>query len=132
MSAMSNYVSMREAEEIFGVSNFTIWQMVRDGRRPAYQSETDRRKKLIRRTGLEELKQPKLIRLETDRKKSRGVLHHAAAGERLTLVGSERRTQCSTEDEVQGEDRRRLDAAETARRWAFREQTAHELPTECN
>ncbi len=43
MSAMSNYVSMREAEEILGVSNFTIWQMVRDGRRPAYQSETDRR-----------------------------------------------------------------------------------------
>lgn len=74
MSAMSNYVSMREAEEILGVSNFTIWQMVRDGRRPAYQSETDRRKKLIRRTGLEELKQPKLIRLETDRKKSRGVM----------------------------------------------------------
>ncbi len=58
---VSDYVSMREAQEILGVSNFTIWQMVKDGRLPAYQSETDRRKKLIRRADLDALREPRPI-----------------------------------------------------------------------
>ena len=53
------YVTMREAQEILGVSNFTIWQMVRDGRLPAYRSEVDRRKKLIRRADLDALRPPR-------------------------------------------------------------------------
>ena len=55
------YVTMREAQEILGVSNFTIWQMVRDGRLPAYRSETDRRKKLVRRADIDALRAPKPI-----------------------------------------------------------------------
>lgn len=49
------YVSMREAQEILGISNYTIWKMVRDGRLTAYQSNVDRRRKLIKRADLDAL-----------------------------------------------------------------------------
>lgn len=68
------FVSMREAQEILGVSNFTVWQMVKDGRLPTFRSELDRRKKLIRRSDLEALRAPKPTSLgeqvEDERKKS--------------------------------------------------------------
>ena len=53
------FVTMREAQEILGVSNFTVWQMVRDGRLQAFRSGVDRRKKLIRRADLDALMAPK-------------------------------------------------------------------------
>ena len=53
------FVTMREAQDILGVSNFTVWQMVKDGRLRAFRSEVDRRKKLIRRADLEALMAPK-------------------------------------------------------------------------
>ena len=62
------FVTMREAREILGVSNFTIWQMVKDGRLTAYQSGTDRRKKLIRRADLDALLQPRPIPREDPKK----------------------------------------------------------------
>jgi excisionase family DNA binding protein len=55
------FVTMREAQEILGVSNFTMWRMVRDGELTAYQSATDKRKKLIRRADLEALLRPQPI-----------------------------------------------------------------------
>ena len=61
-----DYVTMREAQEILGVSNFTVWQMVKDGRLTAYRSETDRRKKLIRRADLSALQQPQVMGEATD------------------------------------------------------------------
>jgi len=56
-----DYVTMREAQEILGVSNFTVWQMVKTGRLTAYRSGTDRRKKLVRRADLTALQQPQPI-----------------------------------------------------------------------
>jgi excisionase family DNA binding protein len=68
------FVTMREAQEILGVSNFTIWQMVKDGRLPTFRSEVDRRKKLIRRSDLDAMLAPKPIdlteRVEDRAKKS--------------------------------------------------------------
>ena len=55
------FVTMHEAQEILGVSSFTIWQMAKDGRLPAFRSEIDRRKKLIRRSDLEALRSPKPV-----------------------------------------------------------------------
>jgi len=55
------YVTMREAQEILGVSNFTMWQLVKRGEIAAYQSGTDKRKKLVRRADLEALRTPKPI-----------------------------------------------------------------------
>ncbi len=62
------FVSMREAQEILGVSNFTMWRMVRDGELVAYQSRTDRRKKLVRRSDLEALRQPEPIQQDNAKK----------------------------------------------------------------
>ena len=55
------YVTMREAQEILGVSNFTVWQMVKDGRLTAFRSDVDRRKKLVRRRDLDALLAPKPV-----------------------------------------------------------------------
>jgi excisionase family DNA binding protein len=55
------FVTMREAQEILDVSNYTMWKMVKDGRVEAFQSGVDRRRKLIRRSDLEALKQPRPI-----------------------------------------------------------------------
>lgn len=50
---------MHEAQDILGVSKFTMWRLVKDGKLTAYQSEVDRREKLIRRADLAALRQPK-------------------------------------------------------------------------
>ena len=55
------YVTMREAQEILKVSNYTMWKMVKDGRIKAYQSEVDRRRKLIRRSDLDTIMQAQPI-----------------------------------------------------------------------
>lgn len=54
----SAFVTMKEAQEILGVSNYTIWQMVKTGRLTAYRSQVDRRRKMIPREDVERLKQP--------------------------------------------------------------------------
>jgi excisionase family DNA binding protein len=64
------FVTMREAQEILGVSNFTVWQMVKDGRLPTFRSEVDRRKKLIRRSDLSAMLAPKPVDL-TERAEDR-------------------------------------------------------------
>lgn len=51
-----DFVTMTEAQEILGVSRFKIWQLVRDGKLEAFQSELDRRQKLIRRQDLDALR----------------------------------------------------------------------------
>ena len=53
------YVTMTEAQAILGVSRFKIWQLVKDGRLPTFQSELDRRQKLIRRNDLDALREPR-------------------------------------------------------------------------
>jgi excisionase family DNA binding protein len=56
-----DFVTMREAAEILGVSKFTMWRLVRDGELVAYRSGSDRREKLVRRTDVEAYKAPKPI-----------------------------------------------------------------------
>ena len=58
------YVTMTEAQEILGVSRFKIWQLVKDGRLPTFQSELDRRQKLIRRSDLDALREPRRLEPE--------------------------------------------------------------------
>jgi excisionase family DNA binding protein len=58
---VDGFVTMREAQELLGVSKFTIWQMVKDGRLTAYQVPTDRRRKWVRLDEVEALKRPQRI-----------------------------------------------------------------------
>ncbi len=53
----ADFVTMRGAQEELGVSNYTIWRMVRDGELIAYQSPLDRRRKMIRRVDLDKLRE---------------------------------------------------------------------------
>ena len=62
------FVTMREAQEILGVSKFKMWQLVRDGHLTAYQSPVDRRQKLIKRADLDALRRPAPIPAEPAQK----------------------------------------------------------------
>ncbi len=57
MDSENEFVTMAEARVILGVSNYTIWRMVRDGELTAYQSAADRRRKMIRRADLDSLRE---------------------------------------------------------------------------
>ena len=51
----NDFVTMKQAQEILGVSNYTIWKMAKEGRIKTYRSNIDRRQKLVRRSDLERL-----------------------------------------------------------------------------
>lgn len=53
----SEFVTMKEAREMLGVSGVTIWRLVKEGRLHAYQSGIDRRRKLVKREDVERLRQ---------------------------------------------------------------------------
>lgn len=50
-----DYVTMKEAQELLGVSNQKMWRLVRDGVLEAIRSPLDGRVKLIRRSDLDAL-----------------------------------------------------------------------------
>ena len=56
----SAFVTMREARELLGVSNYTIWRMVKEGRLRTYELPTDRRVKLVLRSDLEPLRKVRI------------------------------------------------------------------------
>jgi len=62
------FVTMKEAREILGVSGPKIWRMVRDGELIAYQSVQDKRRKMIRRSDLDAQLQLRPI----DKRRKRG------------------------------------------------------------
>jgi len=54
-------VTLSQAQERLGVSRFKITQLVKEGKLPVFQSELDRREKLVRIRDLERLTQPQEI-----------------------------------------------------------------------
>src|SRR5215213_8209138 len=63
-----DFVTMREAAEILGVSKFTMWRLVRDGELAAYRSGSDKREKLVKRADVEAYKAPKPIAIDEPKK----------------------------------------------------------------
>lgn len=55
MATKSTMVTMSEAAQLLGVSNTTIWRLVREGVLTAQRDPLDRRSKLIGRADLERL-----------------------------------------------------------------------------
>ena len=55
------FMTLQEAAEALKVSRFTLWRLLKDGKLPAYQSEADRRRKLVRREDVEAMKQPRRV-----------------------------------------------------------------------
>ncbi len=54
-------VTLSEAQERLGVSRFKMTQLVKEGKLPIFQSELDRREKLVRLSDLEQLTQPREV-----------------------------------------------------------------------
>ena len=66
----SEFVTMTEAQELLGVSRFKIWQLVRNGEIETFESQLDRRQKLIRRADLDALRNPRPRLVNGDAKKA--------------------------------------------------------------
>jgi len=54
-------VTLTQAQERLGVSRFKITQLVKEGKLPIFQSELDRREKLVRVSDLERLTRPHAV-----------------------------------------------------------------------
>jgi excisionase family DNA binding protein len=65
---MDNFVTLRQAAKLLGISYVTVWRMVKAGRLQTYASPVNRRVKLVKRADLEALMQPQPI--EPDEKKA--------------------------------------------------------------
>jgi excisionase family DNA binding protein len=55
------FMTLEEAADLLQVSRFTLWRLLKEGKLPAYQSEADRRRKLVRREDVEALKRPRRV-----------------------------------------------------------------------
>ena len=66
----SEFVTMTEAQALLGVSRFKIWQLVRNGEIETFESQLDRRQKLIRRADLDALRNPRPRLVNGDAKKA--------------------------------------------------------------
>ncbi len=62
------YLSLGEAAELMNASRFKMWRLVRDGKLTAYESESDRRQKLVKRTDVEALMRPTVIEMDPSKK----------------------------------------------------------------
>lgn len=60
------YLSLTAAAELMNVSRFTVWRLVKDGKLDVYESDRDRREKLVRRSDVEALVRPRPARGKKD------------------------------------------------------------------
>jgi len=67
---VDDFVTMREAQELLGVSSYTINQMVRDGRLTTYERPADRRRRYVKREQIVELQRPRLVERNSESKVS--------------------------------------------------------------
>lgn len=57
--AVNEYLNLVEAARYLGVSRMTLYKLIREGKLPTFQSELNRAVRLVRRAGLDQLRQPK-------------------------------------------------------------------------
>lgn len=65
----NEFMTINEAADRLGVTRITIWRRIKDGDLEAFQSQSDRRERLVRRAAVEALLRPTPIRQEADAKK---------------------------------------------------------------
>jgi excisionase family DNA binding protein len=52
---MDDFLTLQQAADLMRVHRITVWRLVRDGKLRMYQSETNRRVKLVKRADVEAL-----------------------------------------------------------------------------
>jgi len=55
---MTEYLSLKEAQEHLGTSRTIMWRLVKLGDLPVYSDPLDKRKKLVKREDVDRLKLP--------------------------------------------------------------------------
>jgi excisionase family DNA binding protein len=58
---MDDFLTLQQAADLMRVHRITVWRLVRDGKLRMYQSETNRRVKLVRRADVDALMRPRPI-----------------------------------------------------------------------
>jgi excisionase family DNA binding protein len=58
---MDDFLTLQQAADLMRVHRITVWRLVRDGKLRMYQSETNRRVKLVKRADVEALMRPRPI-----------------------------------------------------------------------
>ena len=53
-----NMLSLSEAREYLGTSRMKIWRLVKEGVLPVFLDPLDKRKRLVRKSDVEKLRQP--------------------------------------------------------------------------
>jgi excisionase family DNA binding protein len=61
---MDDFLTLQQAADLMRVHRITVWRLVRDSKLRMYQSETNRRVKLVKRTDVEALMRPRPIEVE--------------------------------------------------------------------
>jgi excisionase family DNA binding protein len=62
--AMDDFLTLQQAADLMGVHRITVWRLVRAGKLQMYQSETNRRVKLVKRSDVEALVRPRPIEVD--------------------------------------------------------------------
>ena len=57
---MTVYMTMTEARQYLGISKTKIWRLVKEGKLATYKDPLDKRKRLVLKSDIEKLKQPRL------------------------------------------------------------------------
>lgn len=52
------FLNLKEARQLLGVSRTKLWTLIKEGRLPIYQHPLDKRVRLVRRRDLENLRRP--------------------------------------------------------------------------
>jgi excisionase family DNA binding protein len=73
--ALDDFLTLQQAADLMRVHRITVWRLVRDGKLRMYQSETNRRVKLVKRADVEALMRPRPI--EERGKVAAGTSHAA-------------------------------------------------------
>jgi excisionase family DNA binding protein len=58
---MDDFLTLQQAADLMRVHRITVWRLVRDGKLRMYQSEINRRVKLVKRADVETLMRPRPI-----------------------------------------------------------------------
>jgi excisionase family DNA binding protein len=61
---MDDFLTLQQAADLMRVHRITVWRLVRDSKLRMYQSETNRRVKLVKRTDVEALMRPRPIEVD--------------------------------------------------------------------